>query len=421
MNSTARSSLFWLALALPLLAQNGTHDTNQTLTNDAPVVIEDTSGLSEKEIRKKAHEADKTKPNLKIKEVVESIDENTTVNVTKPIEKKTAFSPTPKNGFDWIQTKYGDWLVGHIRSLYDDELEFDSKEFGIYTFKLKDLTQIKSYSLMEVNIDNVAIIKGIVRYKEGTITIIGGDHTYTFDKKLIISITPPGDHERNKWTGDISFNIDIRQGNIKQQDFSLKTALQRRTPKNRFLLDYLGRYTTVNGERSAQDNRLNLKYDIFYAKKFFFTPAQAELYENYFQNIKFQSTLGMGLGYTLFDTSAISWDISIGPAYLHTRYYQRTDGKNTQNSLSFEASSKYKYKINPLNTLKTSYRFTLMKKEAGRFKHHLDITLESDIVKERIFVDTSFLWDYLQNPQPTDNYMPLKNDYQLLLGGGVKF
>ena len=320
-----------------------------------------------------------------------------------------------------MQTKYGDWLVGHIRSLYDDELEFDSKEFGIYTFKLKDLTQIKSYSLMEVNIDNVAIVKGIVRYKNGKIHIISGDHTYTFDKKMIISITPLGDRERNKWTGDIALNIDIRHGNIKQQDFSLKTALQRRTPKNRFLLDYLGRYTTVNGDKTAQDNRLNLKYDIFYTKKFFFTPIQAELYENYFQNIKFQTTLGMGIGYSIFDTASITWDISAGPAYLHTRYYQTTNGKNTENSLSFEANSKYKYKINPLNTLKTSYRFTLMKKESGRFKHHLDVTLESDIVKDRIFVDTSFLWDYLAYPQPTNDYIPLKSDYQFLVGGGVKF
>jgi len=124
--------------------QTETADTNTTQIEpkkDKPVVVEDKSGLSKEELSKKAKEFDKEKKRLEIKDIVESIDENGKVNVTKLIKEKS-FSPEPKDGYDWIRTKYGDWLIGHVRSLYEKTLEFDSKEFGIYLFKFKDIVEI---------------------------------------------------------------------------------------------------------------------------------------------------------------------------------------------------------------------------------------------------------------------------------------
>jgi len=150
--------------------------------SDEPMVIKDESGLSEEQIRQKANKLDKKKPPVKIKDVVEAIDENGTVELKKLAKKEwEELSPTPKDGYDWVKTKYGDWLKGHIKSVFNDELEFDSQEFGIYTFKLNDIAQMRSYGVMSVNIDNVAIITGIIRYKDKKITIINGDHSYTFD------------------------------------------------------------------------------------------------------------------------------------------------------------------------------------------------------------------------------------------------
>jgi len=90
-------------------------------------------------------------------------------------------------------------------------------------------------------------------------------------------------------------------------------------------------------------------------------------------------------------------------------------------SFSIEAYTKYEYRFSTYNKLKTSYRLTLTEKESGRYKHHLEITLENDIVKDRIFINTSFLWDYIDHVQPANGITPLQSDYQIIVGGGLKF
>ncbi len=399
------------------------NDANATVPSTDPVIIEDNSGVSELQLRQKAnlHDTNTSKPPFGT-----SLLEDSNITGHEPSKHMSKsweeLSPTPKDGFDWIRTKNGDWLKGHIKSMYEEKLEFDSPEFGLYTFSLGDIAEIKSFGRMSVNIDNVAIFQGIIRYKEGKITIITGEQSYTFDKELIISITSAQTKERYFWSGDITLNVDVRSGNSDQRSGSLKVTMKRRTPKSRFTLDYLGRYSQVDGAKTTEDNRIESKYDRFVTKRFFVTPLFAEFYQNYFQNLKRQTTVGFGLGYTLVDTPLTEWYISSGPAYLATRFYEPLeDGSLYEEAFSFETSSRVSYKVSALNKIKFDYKFTLTDKKSGGYKHHTVLKLENDIIKERIFLDMSFIWDYIHFPRATDAYTPQNSDFQLLVGGGVKF
>jgi len=416
MNSMVRFSLLLFFLCTFLVAE----DSN---TTKELMIIKDHSGLSDSAVRQKAEDLEKKQKKLHLKDVVDSIEEDGQVNLTKIAQKSwEELSPTPKDGFDWIKLKHGDWLKGHLRSWYDDEIEFETKEFGFHTFNLKDIEQVKSFDRLRINIDNVAIFKGLVRYKDPTITIITGDGSYKFNKNMIIAITSGKDKEVYNWAGDIAFDADVRSGNSDKADYSLKISLQRRTPKNRLMFDYFGRYSESNDEKTAQDSRYNLKYDRFFTKKFFITPLFGEYYENYFQNIKAQVTLGGGLGYSIFnELSILEWDVSAGPAYLMTRHYEDVDGVFREEGYSFEITSRFEYKINRITKIKLDYNFTFTKKELGKYKHHTITKIENDIIKDRVFIDISFIWDYTESPQITQNYTPQKNDYQTLVGGGVKF
>jgi hypothetical protein len=152
------------------------------------MLLEDTSGLSDEQLREKAKKVDK------------SIVLDKKVSSSKLKESWEKLSPTPKK-YDWVQTKSGEWFKGEIKAMYNDELEFDSDEIGLYTFKFKDIKQIKSYHLIDVNIEGVANIPGIIRYKDGKIHIIQGDNTYTFDKDQIVSLALSGNKERQYWSG----------------------------------------------------------------------------------------------------------------------------------------------------------------------------------------------------------------------------
>lgn len=409
-------------------------DTNETDTQesegknnqeeDGPTVIEEKTDLTPEEIRKNATvKQEKKGKQLELQDVIESIDESGKVKLKKlPKKEWEELAPTPKDGYDWIQTVYGDWLKGHIRYMYDEVVEFDSQEFGIIKIKFSHIKRMKSYQKMRVNIDNEAIFVGIVDYHDNMITVHSGKNSYTFDKRYIISIATAKEQERFYWSGDMSLDYDLRKGNTDQKNATIKISLDRRTPKSRLSLDYLGRYAEANGERTSEDNRVNLKFDYFLSKYFFVTPFFGEFYQNRFQNIKNQVTLGSGLGYTIIDTHATEWYVACGPAYLRTTYYEvPLHESGIDGSFSFEIRSKYEYDIDSLRKIKTEYKMTFSDKDSGGFRHHFLTKFENDFIKDRIFLDVSFLWDYVKEVQETENYTPLHNDYQLLVGGGVRF
>ena len=385
-------------------------------------VVKDTSGLSADAIRTKAETADKkVKRTLDIKDVIAATDSNGKVDLAKLEAQWERLSPTPKK-YDWVQTKSGEWFKGAMKALYDGKLEFASNAIGLYTFKLSDIKQIKSYHLMHVNIENLASIKGILRLKGNKLTIIQGKNKYDFAKKQIVSFAPDGAEERNLWSGKASIGFDMRSGNSDQQDFTANLKLQRRSSESHLALSYLGRVSSKDKVEISNDHRLNEKYDVFLSRKFFWTPLISELYIDKFKNIDAQITAGVGLGYTMLDTSKERWSFSGGPAFVYTRH-TTVDITTNQNSFSpaLEASTKYKLKVSKMTNLTYDYKLTYTTREAGIYKHHMVLVLSNSLLSWLKF-DISGIWDYVKSPTAaSDGLIPFKNDFQMIMGLGVVF
>ena len=269
-----KNIIFLLFLFLfPLVAV----ETQEVKEKDDSKLIEikDTSGLSQEEVRK----------------AVETEEQKNISVFQTPWEE---LSPKAK-GYDWLQTKDGEWFKGEIKAMYNDKLEFDSKEVGLYTFDFKDITQIKSFHVIGVNIEDLAEFIGILRFKDNEITIIQGDKTFVFDKNQIISFAPRGDREYNYWSGKMTFSLDMRSGNKDQYDYAANINLKRRTSDSNLFFDYLGRISSRDNETTANDHRINQKYDRYITRHFFWTPVFSEFYKDKFQNIKINLLLELGL------------------------------------------------------------------------------------------------------------------------------
>ena len=386
------------------------------------VVVKDESGLSDDAVRKKAKESDEQKlSRVKLEDVVENIDEHGTIDISKIQKRWENLSPTPIK-YDWVKTKSGEWFKGKIKALFDQELEFDSDEIGLYTFDFDDVVEIKSYHIINVNIENLASFPGIMRMKDGNVTIIQGENSYQFEKKDIISFAPDGDRERNYWSGNISFSFDIRQGNSNQYDYSAKGELKRRTASSRLEFSYLGRISAKNDVETTNNQRVSQKYDIYLTRKYFWTPLFSEYYEDVYKNIANQVTAGLGIGYTLYDRTHFEWNLSGGPAYLYTEYVTVPNANDTSvRAAAIEMSTKIDADLSKITELKFDYKMTLTKKNAGKFKHHMLLTLENKLLSWLDF-DVTGIWDYVQNPETkSDGTIPLKSDFQILVGLGIEF
>ena len=382
-------------LLCPLFAQEAQKENKK----EEIIKVKDTSGLSNKEVRKKA-------------------DSQTSISIFQtPWEN---MSPTPK-AYDWIQTKSGEWFKGEIKAMYNDRLEFDSDEIKLYTFKFKNITQIKSFNPIGVNIENAAIFIGIIRFKDDTITIIQGDNSFKFKRSEIISLAPEGTKEFNYWSGKVTLNIDIREGNKEQYDYTANANIKRRTSISNLYFDYLGRISSRDKKQTANDHRINQKYDKYITRQFFWTPVFSEFYQDEFQNIKNQFTGGVGLGYTLVDNAWAEWDVSGGPAYTRIEYLSVTEGSPVTTSATLEISTKVDLELSSRVDFKYDYKLTLTDKKAGAYKHHMVATLENELTSW-LDIDLTYVWDYVLYPEETSSgEIPVKSDYQFLIGLGIEF
>ena len=392
------------------------------------IEIKDTSGLSEEEVVKVAEKIDEQKvtKNVSVQEVFDAVDEKGDIDIKKLQQPWEDLSPKT-DGFDWIKTKSGEWFKGEIKAMYDDNLEFDSDEVGLYTFDFEDIKQIKSHRSMTVNIEDVASFSGVLRFKEDTVTIIQGDKQYMFPRSQIVSLAPTAEEEFNNWTGKISISLDGRRGNKNQVDYVATVNIKRRTDRTRLYLDYLGRISKVEDEdgtrrNTANDHRVNEKFDIYLTRRFFWTPIFTEYYTDEFQNIDYQVTAGVGLGYTFYDTSKLYWSVSSGPGLIKTKYENVPHNEDDSDlSPALEFSTKFEYELNSISDIKYDYKGTFTDKKSGSYKHHMVLKLENDLTSW-IDLDITAIWDRIAHPEKNeDGTSPDSDDYQLLIGFGIEF
>ena len=210
--------------------------------------------------------------------------------------------PPMPDEWDWIQLTSGEWLKGEIIAMYDETLEFDSDELNEMTLDWGDIQEIRSGGTMQIGFADDVITTGKLLVQGDTVRVMGAEDR-SFPRTEILTITAGAPKESNYWSGKITLGANIREGNTEQVEFSSKASIKRRTPKNRVNFDYLGNFNRTFGDVAADNQRVTAGWNRYFSKRFFWTPAYGEFYRDPFQNIASRWTLGMGLGYTLVDSS----------------------------------------------------------------------------------------------------------------------
>ena len=398
--------------------------------------MDDTSGLSDDEVRDIAGEADKAESKAIIKKRAD--EEKSRLPSMIEEEKEAAWeelSPTPRK-YDWIELISGEWLKGDFKAMYEKELEFDSDKLDLQVFDFDDIKQIRTHRVVTVSLmveddsydgllglrHTTIAMMGILRLNGKKVSIIRGDGRVELERKHLISIAYGGENEYEYWSGKFNVGLDIRRGNSEKLDYTAIANLQRRSSKTRLQLDYLGNMFTTSNQETANNHRINESFNVFVTKKFYYTPLFAEYLRDKYQNIRDQYTVGVGIGYTIVDTKKVDWDISGGPAMIYVKYDTVEEGRDdSSRTAALELSTSYDVEVTKKIDFVFDYKLTLIKGDVGDYKHHMVTSLENEITKW-LDVDIAFIWDYTQNPEPNaDMSVPVKSDMQLLVSLGVDF
>ena len=329
----------------------------------------------------------------------------------------------PTDEFDWVQTTSGEWLKGELKVLYSGSLDFDSDEFDLQTLDWDDVAQVRGHGAKRISIDTpegpVTVIGEIVVTKDKVVVDSDGE-TKEFDRSQLISITPGAVSEWDNWSAKVDLGLNFTSGNSEQIDYTAKFTIRRRTPDNRFAIDYLGHFTRSGDTQTVNNHRLNTFFDIFAAKEYFWRPVFAEYYRDPFQNIDYRATLGIGGGYHIIDTPKTTWNVSGGPAYRATRYVSVEPGDSQKvNTPALVLGTFYDTALTKLVDFNGRYNLSLVNEESGTYTHHAIATFEIELTSILDF-DISFVWDRTQDPQTrADGSVPKQDDFQLLLTFGV--
>lgn len=334
---------------------------------------------------------------------------------------KKAVPPTVD--FDWVQTTSGEWLKGELKVMYSDSLEFDSDEFDLQVIDWEDVAQVRGHGEKRLSIDGpegpITVI-GVTTVTEDKVIVQTKDGVQEFDRSQLISITPGARSEWDNWSFKIMFGLGFTQGNTEQRDYTAKFNIKRRTPENRYVLDYLGNYSKNSGTTNVNNHRLNTFFDMFLAREYFVRPVFAEYYRDPFQNIDYRITVGAGGGYTIIDTPKTTWDIYGGPAYRWTGYESVPAGQSEEVSTpAFVAGTFYDTALTKTLDFTGTYDFSIVNQESGKYTHHAIATFSLEVTDALDF-DVSFVWDRTESPQTrSDGTTPKQDDFQLLLTFGL--
>jgi len=336
-------------------------------------------------------------------------------------EKSWQPPPPMPEKFDWIQTTSLEWLKGKIVAMYDDSLDFDSKEFDLQTLDWSDIKEVRSVGTMQVAFEDGTIAIGQVFIDQETVRVLGDEEKH-FPRSEVLSITAGAPKEKNYWEIKVSLGADIRSGNTEQTEMTGKADIVRRTPRDRVNIDWLSTFNRTSGSTTADNQRLTAGWNHYISKRFYWTPVQGEWYRDPFVNIDQRWTLGMGLGYEVVDTSKIDWNVTGGLSYQTTSFVSVEEGEDdTADTPAITVGTVYDHKLTKGVDFVFDYTFFIVNEESGTYTHHLLTGLEFELTTILDF-DITLIWDRIQNPRPDSfGVVPEQDDFRLTFFLGFDF
>ena len=336
--------------------------------------------------------------------------------------------PTPifSQEFDWLRLTSDEWLKGDIISMYDDELDFDSDEFGEKSFDWEDVSELRSRFDQQIRMADGRVVEGFLIVKEGKLTLISNGTEQQFPLSELLSITSAADTRVDLWDAKVTLGINVSQGNSNQIDYLLTAEAKRRTPVSRLNADFSFNYSESKGETenekvvTVNNSRFNAYFDWFYSAKMFFRLIDYENYKDVQQNIKDRNSLGISIGYHIINTKRVEWDLTVGPSYIDTQYNAESGGESDA-SAAISMGTLLEYQINSKIDFTFDYQIQFVSEESGTRTSNLKTGFEFEFIDD-FEIDLLFYLDRTAKPfESSTSSTPQENDYRLGLSIGYKF
>ena len=327
-----------------------------------------------------------------------------------------------KQEYDWLKLSSDEWLKGDILSMYDDELEFNSKELDLQTINWDDVVELRSKDKLSIRLADGTITEGFVVITEGQLRLVNDNVAKNFPLSDLFSITASSERERDLWDGYLNLGANFRRGNTEQFDYTIGAGVQRRSPASRLKIDYIANYSTLEDQETDEklvttdSARLTSIYDWFLNQKIFLRAMDFEHFSDEFLNIDYRVSYGIAAGYHLIDKKKVSWDVNLGPSYQKTKFISvSVDDANSETSPGLALGTDFSYEITSDIDFDASYQVKIVNEASGEYIHHFETGLEVELTS-KFDLDLTLYIDRTEIPHADESdSTPEQNDYRFVV------
>lgn len=328
---------------------------------------------------------------------------------------------------DVLELNTGERVRGTIDRVSDGKIYFDSEEFDDIEIdwpKVSKLvsTRMHTYRAQRVGTREDDIVTGTASLVDGVLRVDTGEEIHQFTQKELISMIAGGLEEGDFWSAGLSFGLTARTGNSKQSDLTLAADLKRETALTRADLAYRGGFSSVNGNKTANNHRGTFQFDTYLTRRLYIVLPTAEVFSDKFQNVGLRATAGGGVGYDLIKWPKFFMDVGTGLAYQYTDFDSTGAGQSgTANDVA--ASFSTTIELDPISNVEwdTSYKLLLVMTDLDNTSHHLESVVSIEVWGP-LDLDITAIWDRIESPPPNSNGItPKSNDLRMTVGLGLDF
>jgi hypothetical protein len=166
----------------------------------------------------------------------------------------------------------------------------------------------------------------------------------------------------------------------------------------------------------ANSHRVPSNFDWFISNKFFIRAASFEYFSDEIQNISSRITAAVGVGYEVYSSRWVTWEVSGAGGYQNTSFIVNTTIP-MPNDAVIVAGTTADFDLWRGTDWDNSYRINIVATDMDKTSHHLESILSFDFWGPLDF-EVSFIFDRVEKPQQTGVTPVLPNDYKITVGLG---
>ena len=319
--------------------------------------------------------------------------------------------------YDWARLTSGEWLKGNLERMRDDKMEFDSDKLDLVKLDWEKVDELHSPQINTYVFEGKIDVIGRAVVTKDTVLVETEEGVQSYPRSELLSILEGGTRELHWWSMKLGTGFSANAGNTDQGSLTVYFQVMRADYRTRSRARYDGTVGYADNEQNVNRHIGVVGVTLFLSKRWYFTPAGAQLLNDRFQNLRFRATPGAAAGIHVFDTKKVEWDVEAGLGYQYTSFLSTAAGFNSKQhdgfaSLGTWAEFEFVDDVELELEWRTNFVYTRfdLTNHTGRARFSVEVT---DIFE----FETSFIFLRTENPPPrADGTTPEKNDYQLIVG-----